>query len=881
MAIDPVCGMDVAPAKARASSAFNGETLYFCNPKCKEKFDAEPGAFLQSEASAKAGGAPSPSGAPGGGVLGKIELPVTGMNCASCAAKIEKGLKAVDGVYEAGVNLASERATVKYDPERASAKAFLDVLKALGYGTLSSKVTMPVLGMSCSSCVMKIESALNGLDGVIGATVNFATGKATVEFIPAVTGRREVAGAIKSAGYDVVYSTEDDELPGMAIDRARDEALSKLRLRLVIGAVLTAPIFIMGHAQLFGLALGAGTVSFFQLILATPVQFWCGFNFYKGALAAARHRSTDMNTLIAVGTSAAYLYSVAAVFLPSAFEAAGYRAAVYFDTSATIIVLILFGRLLEARARGRTGEAIRKLIGLKPRTARVVRGLAEADVPVEELLIGETIIVRPGEKIPVDGVLTEGYSAVDESMISGEPIPVEKQKGDELIGATMNKTGSFRMRATRIGKDTALAQIIKMVEEAQGSKPPIARMADMIAAYFVPAVIAVAGITFLVWYVFGPEPSLTYALLSFVSVLIIACPCALGLATPTSIMVGTGKGAESGVLIRGGEALETAHRLTAIILDKTGTLTKGEPSLTAVSALPGFTEEEVVFFAASTEKGSEHPLGEAIVRGARERNIELSGAEGFSALPGRGIKAGVDGRSILLGNIKFMKDSGVEPGALKGVAEGFAGEGMTPVYLAVDGAPAGVLAVADTLKENSLEAVSAFKRMGIEVMMLTGDNRRTAMSIAAEVGIERVLAEVLPEDKANEVRKLQEEGMVVAMVGDGINDAPALTQADVGIAIGTGADVAMEASDITLIGGDLRSVVTAVLLSRATIKNIKQNLFFAFFYNTILIPVAAGVLYPFLGILLSPIFAAAAMGMSSVSVVSNALRLKLFRPPPL
>ncbi len=804
------------------------------------------------------------------------------MNCASCAAKIEKGLvSALDGVYAVSVNFASERATVKYDPQRASTNAVLEALKALGYGTLSSKVTIPVVGMSCSSCVTKIESALNGLGGVTRATMNFATGVATVEFVPAVVSTEEVAKAIKSAGYDVVLATGDDELPTVAADRARAEAYSKLRLRLAVAALLTAHVFILGHASMFGLELAAGTVAFIQLILATPVQFWCGFNFYKGALAASRHRSTDMNTLIAVGTSAAYLYSVAALTMPSAFEAAGYRVAVYFDTSTMIIVLILFGRLLEARARGRTGEAIRKLMGLKPKTARVLRGEAEVDIPVLELLIGETIIVRPGEKIPVDGMLTDGYSAVDESMISGEPIPVEKQKGDELIGGTMNKTGSFRMRATRIGSDTALSQIIKMVEEAQGSKPPIARMADMIAGYFVPAVIGIATITVTLWYVFGPEPSLTYALLSFVSVLIIACPCALGLATPTSIMVGTGKGAESGVLIRGGEALETAHSLTTIILDKTGTLTKGEPSLTGVSALPGFTEEEVVFFAASTEKGSEHPLGEAIVRGAQARKILLSGVEDFSALTGHGIKAVVDGRSILLGNIKLINDSGVEPGRLKGVAEKYADEGKTPVYLAVDGSAAGVLAVADTLKENSLEAVSAFKRMGIEVMMLTGDNRRTAKAVADEVGIERVISEVLPGDKANEVRKLQEQGMIVAMVGDGINDAPALTQADVGIAIGTGADVAMEASDITLIGGDLRLVVTAVELSRATIKNIKQNLFFAFVYNTTLIPVAIGVLYPFFGILLSPVFAAAAMGLSSVSVVSNALRLKLFRPPPL
>ncbi|MFQ6118010.1 MAG: copper-translocating P-type ATPase, partial [Candidatus Bipolaricaulia bacterium] len=540
--------------------------------------------------------------------------------------------------------------------------------------------------------------------------------------------------------------------------------------------------------------------------------------------------------------------------------------------------LILLGRLLEARARGQTSEAIKKLIGMQPKTARVIREGREVDIPVAEVAVGDIVVVRPGERVPVDGVIVEGYSSIDESMITGESIPVEKQAGDEAIGATINKTGSFRFRATKVGKETALAQIIKLVEEAQGSKPPIARLADIIASYFVPVVIGIATLTFVLWYLFGPAPAFTYALLNFIAVLIIACPCALGLATPTSIMVGTGKGAENGVLIRGGEALETAHKLNAIVLDKTGTLTRGEPKVTDIISRNG-SEEEVLALAAAAERGSEHPLGEAIVREADLRGLELRDVQAFDAVPGRGIKAQVDSKEILLGNLRLMEDERVDLGSLSEEAERLSAEGKTPMFLAVGRRAAGIIAVADTLKEGSREAVQALKRLGLEVIMITGDNRRTAEAIAREVGVDRVLAEILPPEKALEIKRLQAEGKRVAMVGDGINDAPALAQADIGIAIGTGTDVAIEASDITLIGGDLRGVVTAIALSRATIRNIKQNLFWAFFYNTALIPVAAGVLYPFLGLLLSPIFAAAAMGSSSVTVVSNALRLKRFKPP--
>ena len=887
MAKDPVCGMEVEPERAAGSSSYKGETVYFCNPNCKKKFDADPAAFSSGPASSlpthsSISHKPDEVKAGPGGKRKNVDIAITGMSCASCAAKIEKGLVSLVGLDKASVNFATEKVSISYDPDSVGPADFIEAIRGLGYGTGATMATIPIQGMSCASCVAKIEGALGALDGVINVSVNLATEKATIEYLPAMVSLLDMVVAIKGAGYEAVVVSESEDLEKEK-DRANKEAFRRLKGKLIAGIVLTLPIFVFTHPTLFGLTgildLSRETYFIFQFILATPVQFWCGFQFYRGAIAAARHKTTDMNTLIAIGTSSAYLYSVVVTFVPSLFDLAGYSSEVYFDTAAAIIVLILVGRLLEARAKGQTGEAIKKLIGMQAKTARVVRGEVEADIPIEEVLEGDIVVVRPGEKIPVDGVLTDGYSAIDESMISGESIPVEKKEGDEIIGATINKTGSFRMRATRVGSETALAQIIKMVEEAQGSKPPIARLADLIASYFVPAVIFIAVITFIIWYVFGPEPSFTYALLSFVAVLIIACPCALGLATPTSIMVGTGKGAENGILIRGGESLETAHKLNAIILDKTGTLTKGEPSLTDVAATGDFKDDEILFYAASAEKGSEHPLGEAIVRGAAERNVELVDAEGFNAVPGHGIKAVINGRAVMLGNIRLMQDESIELGVVEKEAERLADQGKTPMYLAVDGKAAGIVAVADTLKENSKEAVAAFQKMGLEVAMLTGDNRRTAKAIASAVGIDRVLAEVLPEDKAREVKKLQAEGKIVAMVGDGINDAPALTQADVGIAIGTGADVAMEASDITLIGGDLRSIVTAIALSRATIRNIKQNMFFAFFYNTILIPVAAGVLYPFLGILLSPIFAAAAMGMSSVSVVSNALRLKWFRPP--
>jgi len=759
-------------------------------------------------------------------------------------------------------------------------------VKDLGYKAGLEKITLPVHGMSCASCVKKVEGALNGLDGVIKTSVNFATERAAVQYIPGAVSLDDFRKAVKDAGYEILETGRVEKQDIVDQERAAREAeFQKLKRKFVSGLVLVIPVFILAYWKLLGLDrlynLNREANFLLQLLFQTPIQFWVGWQFYSGAWKSARHKSADMNTLIAVGTSAAYIYSVLAMFFPHLFSAQGLMAEVYFDTAGAIIVLILLGRLLEARAKGQTSEAIKKLIGLQAKTARVIRNGREEDIPVEEVAIGDRVVVRPGEKIPVDGLVKDGHSAVDESMVTGESIPVEKRAGDEVIGATINKTGTFQFEAVKVGKDTMLSQIIKMVEEAQGSKPPIARLADIIAGYFVPAVIGIAIVTFGVWYFLGPAPALTYAVLNFVAVLIIACPCALGLATPTSIMVGTGKGAESGVLIRGGEALETAHKLKAIVLDKTGTLTEGKPSVTDIAVFNGFREEDILRYSASAEKGSEHPLGEAIVNRAMEKNLLLISPEKFNAIAGHGIEATIENKSLLLGNLKLMRDRGVPMEALEEKADTFSRQGKTPMFVAVDQKPAGIVVVADTLKENSKAAVKALHRMGIEVAMITGDNRRTAEAIADQIGIDRVLAEVLPDGKADEVKKLQAEGKKVAMVGDGINDAPALAQADVGIAIGTGTDVAIESADITLISGDLKGVLTAIALSRATIRNIKQNLFWAFAYNSILIPVAAGVLFPFFGILLNPIFAAAAMGLSSVTVVSNALRLRRFRAPEL
>ncbi|MHB8792920.1 MAG: heavy metal translocating P-type ATPase [Thermoleophilia bacterium] len=803
----------------------------------------------------------------------KIILPIEGMTCASCVERNEKILRETGGVLAAEVNFATEQATVEFDQDQVSVSELAAAIHGIGYKVITNRIELAIQGMSCASCVEHVQKAILGVDGVISAGVNLATERATVEFVPGAASRDDFVHAVESAGYKVLASEGDEEEDDTEAKLRRRE-FRRLQLKVIVGAVLSIPLFIGSMVD----GLGPLNDMYVLWALATPVQFWVGWQFYHGALSAARHGTTNMNTLVAVGSSAAYLYSVSGIVFESFYMEQGLDMPMYFDTAAVIITLILFGRMLEARAKGQTSEAIKKLVGLTPKTARVVRDGVEADVPVRDVVTGDTVIVRPGERIPVDGVVLEGTSSIDESMITGESLPVSKHPGDEVVGATINKMGSFRFEATRVGKETVLAQIIRLVQEAQGSKPPIARMADVIASYFVPAVFVVASVTFGIWIIFGPSPAFTYALLNFVAVLVIACPCALGLATPTAIMVGTGKGAENGVLIRGGDSLETAHKVDTVVLDKTGTLTRGEPAITDVITT-GWEEDQVLRLAGSAERGSEHPLGEAIVQGANERGIELEVADSFQALAGQGIEAEVRGHAILVGNPGLLEGRGMSLDGLSEQAARLSGQGKTPMFVAIDGNPVGIIGVADTLKPGSRETVARLREMGLEVVMLTGDNLKTAEAIAAEVGVDRVLAEVLPQDKANEVKRLQNEGKRVAMVGDGINDAPALAQADVGIAIGTGTDVAMEAGDITLMSGDLQGVVTAIALSRRTIQIIKQNLFWAFAYNTALIPVAAGILYPFFGILLNPIIAAGAMGMSSVSVVTNSLRLRRFKPP--
>jgi Cu+-exporting ATPase len=669
-------------------------------------------------------------------------------------------------------------------------------------------------------------------------------------------------------------------------ERAREHEYRALTRKFWVSAALSVPVVLLSYPWLVPglkdaswLARGSDSLLWIWRALGPltlPILLWAGSQFFRGAWAAGKSRSANMHTLIAIGISAAWLYSTVAVWAPGVFPRAD-LAEVYYDVTAVVTALVLLGLSLEVKAKGKTSEALKKLIGLQARTARVVRAGAEVDVPVEEVLVGDVILVRPGEKIPVDGVVVDGASAVDESMITGESIPAEKVAGDEVIGATLNKTGSFRFRATKVGSDTALANIIRLVQDAQASKAPIQRTVDEVSGYFVPAVLILGILAFVAWYVVGPSPAAAYAVIASVTVLIIACPCALGLATPTSLTVGIGKGAQHGILIRSGDALQTAMRLDAIVLDKTGTITVGRPSLTDVVS-GGLPEDEILRLAAAVERSSEHPLAEAIVEGSRARGLEPPAPERFEAFPGYGVAATVEGRTVLLGNVAFLQDRGIDVGELERVAESLADAGKTPMYVAVDGRRAGLVACADTVKDDSRRAIARLRALGLEVVMLTGDNRRTAEAIAREVGIDRVRADVLPQDKAHEVRALQLEGKTVAMVGDGINDAPALAQADVGLAIGTGTDVAMEASDITLISGSLRGVVTAIEVSRATMRNVYQNLVGAFLYNAAGLPVAAGVLYPWFGILLSPLLAAAAMAFSSVTVVSNANRLRRFRP---
>ena len=741
-------------------------------------------------------------------------------------------------------------------------------------------------GMHCASCVARVEQELERTPGVVEAAVNLLGEDATVSYVPQTTDVAELEEAVRRAGYTPRPAPAAGEDAIERQDRDREREYRMLMRKFWVAAVISVPVVVLSYPDLFGLdgwsffAKGADSLWWVWRALGLvtlPVMVWSGGQFYTGAQQALRHRTANMYTLIALGISAAWLYSTVAVWWPSIFPKASF-AQEYYDVSAVVVALVTLGMALEVKAKGRSSEAIRTLIGLQAKTARVIRDGHELDVPIEQVLVGDTVVVRPGEKVPVDGVIIEGESSLDESMVTGESLPVDKTVGDEVIGATINKTGAFRFQATKVGADTALASIVRMVGDAQASKLPIQRVVDQVAGVFVPAVMIIAIVAFVVWFDLGPTPALAYAVIVAVTVLIIACPCALGLATPTSLTVGMGKGAEQGVLFRGGDALQAARRLQVIVLDKTGTITHGQPALTDVITAAGFTEAAVLAAAAAVERDSEHPLAQAIVTGASDRDLNVPPPARFAAIPGHGVQAEVEGHTVLLGNRKLMADGGIATSELDERAQQLAGEGKTPMYVAIDGRTAGLVAVADTIKPDSVAAIARLRRAGLVVAMITGDNERTAQAIARQVGVDRVLAEVLPQDKAHEVQKLQLEGKKVGMVGDGINDAPALTQADVGFAIGTGTDVAIEASDVTLVGGSLQSVATAIEISQATMRNIKQNLLGAFIYNGAGLPIAAGVFYPLFGVLLSPLIGAAAMAFSSLTVVSNANRLRRWHP---
>lgn len=817
----------------------------------------------------------------------QVTLPVTGMTCANCSLTIERNLRRLDGVADASVNLASERATVVYDPSLVGEGKLLALIRDIGYDVPTVKVDLPITGMTCANCARTIERVLTRLDGVVAAGVNLATERASVEYLPGAVGLAAIQQAIRDAGYDVVV-TGEGEAAGDVERAAREAEIRSQTRKFWVGAALSLPLFVLSMARdlsLLGMWAHQPWVNWLMLALATPVQFYVGWDYYVGGFKSLRAGSANMDVLVAMGSSVAYLYSLAVLLFP------GIGGHVYFETSALIITLIKLGKMLEARAKGRTSEAIKKLMGLRPKTARVVRGGEELDIPIAEVVLGDLVVIRPGERVPVDGVVTDGRSAVDESMLTGESLPVNKEPGDEVVGGTINKEGLLKFEATRVGSQTALAQIVRLVEEAQGSKAPIQRLADRVAGVFVPVVIAIALVTFLAWLLLG-QVGFTQAMIYMVAVLVIACPCALGLATPTAIMVGTGRGAEAGILFRSSEALERAHALAAVVLDKTGTVTRGEPALTDVIAGAAGgegqsrAEDDLLRLAASAERGSEHPIGTAIVHAAQERGLSLAEPLDFQAVPGQGVSAVVEGRRVLVGTAGLLASHGIAPGGLEADLARLEGLARTAMLVAVDGRAAGVVAVADMVKEGSAQAIRQMQKLGLDVVMITGDNRRTAEAIAREVGVARVVAHVQPGEKAAQIKRLQartqaggteKAGGLVGMVGDGINDAPALAQADVGMAIGTGTDVAMATADVTLMSGDLRGVPRAIGLSRITMRTIKQNLFWAFFYNVILIPLAAGALYPWLGLRLHPVMAAGAMAFSSLFVVSNSLRLRRVR----
>ncbi len=809
---------------------------------------------------------------------------IEGMTCASCAQTIEKSINKLPGVKAVTVNLATEKMTVQFDELSLTESDIQKSVASAGYKAVSNiqKKTFNIEGMTCASCAQTIEKETQKLPGMEVSAVNLATEKMTVQYNPTILNVSDITKTVANAGYEA--HEEVDSAKSVDLDQEKKQQhIEDVWHRFLMSTIFTIPLLYIAMGHMLGLSL-PGIIdplvhpvvfSLTQLLLTLPVMYY-GRSFFIVGFKTLFKGHPNMDSLIALGTSAAFIYSLFGTYMIYLGDTS-FTMALYYESAAVILTLITLGNYFEAVSKGKTSEAIKKLMGLAPKIARVLRKDQEIEVAIDEVQVGDVVVVRPGEKVPVDGIVLEGSTSIDESMLTGESIPVEKNPSDKVIGASINKNGSFQYRVTNVGKDTALSQIIKLVEDAQGSKAPIAKLADKISGVFVPIVIVLAIFAGLAWFFLGQE-SWIFALTIIISVLVIACPCALGLATPTAIMVGTGKGAENGVLIKSGGALETTHKIKTIVFDKTGTITEGKPKVTDILTVNGFSETNLLILAASAEKGSEHPLGEAIVNGAKERNLELRKTESFNAIPGLGIEVSIEGQQLLLGNKKLMDERQISLGNLAKSSDELASQGKTPMYISKDGKIAGIIAVADTVKKNSLKAIEKLHRMGIEVAMITGDNKRTAEAIAKQVGIDRVLSEVLPEDKANEVKKLQAEGKKVAMVGDGINDAPALAQADIGIAIGSGTDVAMESADIVLMRSDLMDVPTAVELSKETIKNIRENLFWAFAYNILGIPVAMGLLYIFGGPLLSPVIAAAAMSFSSVSVLLNALRLKRFKP---
>jgi P-type Cu+ transporter len=814
----------------------------------------------------------------------RLSLPVEGMTCASCVGRVERALKGVPGVQTASVNLATERADIIFTGS-AGPQAAVRAIESAGYSIREETTELAIEDMTCASCVGRVEKALAKIPGVLEATVNLATERARVRHLAGVVSMTDLEVAVEQAGYKSRRLSNESATAGDQDAERRESEARALRRDLLTASILTLPVFIleMGshlipavHHWVMGV-LGEQVSWYVQFTLATLVLFGPGLRFFRTGVPALVRGAPDMNSLVSLGTAAAYGYSLVATFVPEVLPQG--TANVYFEAAVVIVTLILLGRTLEARAKGRTSQAIKRLVGLQAKTARVERNGVTVEIALDQVTTGDVVLVRPGEKIPVDGEVVEGASYVDESMITGEPVPVSKGVGAEVVGGTINKTGAFSFRVTKVGANTVLAQIIRLVEEAQGSKLPIQALVDKVTMWFVPAVMAAATLTFLVWLIFGPDPALTFALVNAVAVLIIACPCAMGLATPTSIMVGTGRAAELGILFRKGEALQALRDVSVIALDKTGTLTKGRPELTDLVPAEGFKYNEVLALVAAVETRSEHPIAEAIVAAAQQRNITLPPIESFDATPGYGVSAKVAGRTVAVGADRFMTKLGLDVASFLPTSQRLGEQGKSPLYAAIDGRLAAVIAVADPIRETTPAAIKALHALGLKVAMITGDNAATAAAIARQLGIDEVSAEVLPEGKVAALKKFRINGARVAFVGDGINDAPALAEADVGLAIGTGTDVAIEAADVVLMSGDLRGVANAIAISKATISNIKQNLFWAFAYNAVLIPVAAGALYPVNGTLLSPIFAAAAMALSSVFVLGNALRLKRFRAP--